>query len=171
MSGYVALFRAVNAKVTGGLPMAILAKMCGVAGFSYGQTYSASNNVVFQSDYQEDDIRLELQRRLNEDGVQDVHVIVRNATEIIDVIARNPFPNAAGNRVVALFTDDELPAMPFAGVTGVKNEKICLGIRELFVFYPDGTANTNLVLSAERQYTARNMYTIAKLAEMANALI
>jgi uncharacterized protein (DUF1697 family) len=39
MTAYVALLRAVNVGGTGKLPMAVLAEMCGAAGFSQVRTY------------------------------------------------------------------------------------------------------------------------------------
>jgi uncharacterized protein (DUF1697 family) len=52
-------------------------------------------------------------------------------------------------------------------VTGLTNEQVRLGRRALFVLYPDGMAKTRLRIPSEARGTARNMNTIAKLAEMA----
>jgi uncharacterized protein (DUF1697 family) len=41
-----------------------------------------------------------------------------------------------------------------------------LGARALYVFYPDGMGKTRLRLPSERNGTARNMNTVAKLAEL-----
>lgn len=171
MTGYVALLRAVNVGGTGKLPMSELAGMCEAAGFSQVQTYIASGNVVFGSDHGEDHVRSALEGRLRDYAGKDVGVLVRTATEIAETLARNPFADAPPNRVMALFTDGSLPSDPLDGVTGVKNEQICLGKRELFVFYPDGMARTRLRLPSEKQGTARNMNTVAKLAEMSAAVV
>jgi uncharacterized protein (DUF1697 family) len=45
-----------------------------------------------------------------------------------------------------------------------------LGKREIYVFYGDGMADSRLVIPAGKAGTARNMNTVAKLAEMAAAL-
>jgi uncharacterized protein (DUF1697 family) len=55
-------------------------------------------------------------------------------------------------------------------VTGIKNEQVHLGKRELFVLYPDGMANTRLRIPSEKHGTARNMNTVAKLTVMAAAV-
>jgi uncharacterized protein (DUF1697 family) len=68
---------------------------------------------------------------------------------------------------MALFTDDKLPKHPLEGAVGIRNEDVRLGRRALFVFYPDGMARTRLRLPSERNGTARNMNTVAKLAELA----
>lgn len=169
MTGYVALIRAVNVGGTGKLPMTVLAEMCEAAGFSQVRTYIASGNVVFQSDGAEDQVRSALEDRLLAYAGRSVGVVARTASEIADALARNPFADSPGNRVMVLFIDGPLPNDPLDGVTGVKNEQIRLGKRELFVLYPDGMAITRLRIPSEKHGTARNMNTVAKLAEMAAA--
>lgn len=170
LTGYVALLRAVNVGGTGHLPMTALAQMCEAAGFEKVKTYIASGNVVFQSGGAKDQVRSALADQLHAYAGKSVGVIVRTAAEIADTLARNPFVDAPGNRVMALFVDGALPADPLDGVIGIKNEQVRLGKRELFVLYPDGMANTRLRIPSEKQGTARNMNTVAKLAEMAAAV-
>lgn len=170
MTGYVALLRAVNVGGTGKLPMTVLAGMCEAAGFVHVRTYIASGNVVFRSDNTEDQIQSVLEDRLRAYAGKSVGVVVRTASEIADVLARNPFADSPGNRVSALFVDGPLPNDPLDGVTGAKSEQIRLGKREMFVLYPDGMATTRLRIPSEKHGTARNMNTIAKLASMAAAV-
>ena len=170
MTGYVALLRAVNVGGTGKLPMTTLAQMCAAAGFVNVKTYIASGNVVFQSDALEDRVRSAIEERLHDYAGKSVGVIVRTAAEIVDTFARNPFADSPGNRVMALFIDGALPTDPLDGVTGIRNEQVRLGKRELFVLYPDGMANTRLRIPSEKLGTARNMNTVAKLAELAAAV-
>ena len=170
MTGYVALLRAVNVGGTGKLPMTTLAQMCETVGFKKVKTYIASGNVVFESDGSEDQVRSALEDQLHAYAGKSVGVIVRTATEIADTLARNPFTDSPGNRVMTLFVDEALPTDPLDGLTGIKNEQVRLGKRELFVLYPDGMANTRLRIPSEKQGTARNMNTVAKLAEMAAAI-
>ena len=170
MTGYVALLRAVNVGGTGKLQMTTLAQMCETVGFKKVKTYIASGNVVFESDGSEDQVRSALEDQLHAYAGKSVGVIVRTATEIADTLARNPFTDSPGNRVMTLFVDEALPTDPLDGLTGIKNEQVRLGKRELFVLYPDGMANTRLRIPSEKQGTARNMNTVAKLAEMAAAI-
>jgi uncharacterized protein (DUF1697 family) len=167
LTGYVVLLRAVNVGGTGKLPMTALAQMCETVGFEKVKTYIASGNVVFQAEGSEDQVRSAMERQLHAYAGKSVGVIVRTAAEIVATFARNPFVDAPGNRVMALFVDGALPADPLDGVTGVKNEQVHLGKRELFILYPDGMANTRLRIPSEKHGTARNMNTVAKLAEMA----
>ncbi len=170
MTGYVALLRAVNVGGTGKLPMSTLTKLCETAGLTDVRTYIASGNLVFRSNQTEPEIRLALEHQLHACAGKSIGVVVRTAAEIADVLARNPFPGAPGNRAMALFVDGPLPADPFNGVTGRKDEQICLGKRELFVLYPSGMAASRLRIPSEKIGTARNVNTVAKLAEMAAAL-
>lgn len=170
MTGYVALLRAVNVGGTGKLPMKTLAGLCEAAGLTDVRTYIASGNVVFRSNGTEERIRSALEDQLRAHAGKSVGVLVRTASEIAGVMADNPFSNAPGNRVVALFVDGVLPDDPFDGVTGVADERICLGTRALYVLYPNGMAATRLRIPSEKHGTARNMNTIAKLAAMAGGL-
>jgi len=170
LTGYVALLRAVNVGGTGKLPMTTLTQMCETLGYEKVKTYIASGNVVFRSDESEDQIRAALEDQLRAYAGKSVGVIVRTAAAMADTLARNPFADSPGNRVLALFVDDALSADPLDGVTGIKNEQVRVGKRELFVFYPDGMADSRLRIPSQKQGTARNMNTVAKLAEMAAAI-
>lgn len=167
MNRYVALLRAVNVGGTGKLPMSDLKAMCEDSGCEQVSTYIASGNVVFSSNQGEDELRTKLESRLRDYAGREVGVIVRTAAEIANVLSCNPFQHAPGNQVVALFCDGPIPDEPHDGVTGIANEQIAGGARELYVYYPDGMARTHLRIPAEKSGTARNMNTVAKLAEMA----
>jgi uncharacterized protein (DUF1697 family) len=170
LTGYVALIRAVNVGGTGKLPMTVLAQMCEAVGFEKVKTYIASGNVVFQSGAAEDQVRSAMEEQLQTYAGKSVGVFVRTAAEIADTLARNPFVGAPGNRVMTLFVDGPLPADPLDSVTGIRDEQVRLGKRELFVLYPDGMANSRLRIPSEKHGTARNMNTVTKLATMAAAV-
>jgi len=170
MMTYVALLRAVNVGGTGKLPMDLLIDLCAKAGFAQARTYIASGNAIFRSEGSEHEVRDALEAQLHSYAGKPVGVLVRLAGEIARVVADNPFPNEPGNRVTALFTDASLPSHPLEGAVGIQNEEVRLGRRELFVLYPDGMARTRLRLPSERTGTARNMNTVAKLAELAGNL-
>lgn len=162
MSVHVALLRAVNVGGTGKLPMVELVAMCEDAGFTDVRTYIASGNVVFRSGLDEAGVRKALGQRLQAYAGKPVGVLVRSAAEIAAV--------AAGNRVVALFVDEALPTDPLTGVTGLRDEQLVLGTREIFVHYGDGMADSRLRIPYAQQGTARNLNTVGKLAAMAAAL-
>jgi uncharacterized protein (DUF1697 family) len=87
-----------------------------------------------------------------------------------EVLANNPFPQAAPNRTVAIFLDAPPPRDALESVTGLKAEEIRLGKREIYVHYGEGMADSKLKIPAAKTGTARNMNTVAKLAELATKL-
>jgi uncharacterized protein (DUF1697 family) len=49
-------------------------------------------------------------------------------------------------------------------------EELALGLREIYVYYADGVGESRLNIPAAKNGTARNMNTVAKLAEIAGSL-
>ena len=170
MTGYVALLRAVNVGGTGKLPMAELREMCGSLGFDGVRTYIASGNVVFSTDLSEVEVKAALEERLRAYAGKPVGVMVRTAQEMADVLSANPFPNAPGNRTVALFLDAPPPADTLETVRNKLDEKVALGKREIYVTYGSRMGSSKLVIPAGATGTARNMNTIAKLVELSREL-
>jgi len=168
MSAYVALLRAVNVGGTGKLPMTELRAMCEAAGFATVRTYIASGNVVFEAAAAEPEVKAALEAALAAYAGKPVGVMVRNGAEMAAVLAANPYPEAPPNRVMAIFLDTPPPAD--LGVAGQAGERIAPGQREIYVHYPEGMAETKLRIAAARAGTARNINTVAKLAEMAAEL-
>jgi uncharacterized protein (DUF1697 family) len=167
MGSFVALLRAVNVGGTGKLPMSELKEMCEKLGFESVRTYIASGNVVFTSRKSETAIKAALEKRLATYAGKPVGVLLRSAAEMAQVLADNPFPKAAPNRTMAVFLDDAPPADTMAGIRGRKDEQIKLGRREIYVHYGEGMGQSKLVIAAAKTGTARNMNTVAKLAELA----
>jgi uncharacterized protein (DUF1697 family) len=170
MTAFVALLRAVNVGGTGKLPMSELKEMCEALGFAGVRTYIASGNVVFSSRKSESAVKQALEAQLEAYAGKPVGVLVRTATEMQAVLKDNPFPKAAPNRTVAVFLDTPPPADALAAIKGRKDEQIKLGHREIYIHYGEGMGQSKLVIPAARAGTARNMNTIATLAQMASEL-
>jgi len=83
------------------------------------------------------------------------------------VLAANPFPRAATNRVVAIFLNAPPPPDAAQRAVNRSDEEIGLGRREIYVHYPGGQGQSKLRLPAAAAGTARNMNTVATLARMA----
>jgi uncharacterized protein (DUF1697 family) len=166
MPCFTALLRAVNVGGTGKLPMARLKAICEAAGFARVQTYIASGNVVFESDADEAAVKAALEAGLERFAGRKIGVVVRSAAEMAAVLADNPFPDAPGNRVMAIFLDAPPPADALEAATGLQDEEMRLGRREIYVHYPSGMGRSKLRIPAAAQGTARNMNTVAKLTEM-----
>jgi len=171
MTAYIALLRAVNVGGTGKLPMAELKAMCEAEGFERVKTYIASGNVVFTSRLKEKAVKAALEARLADYAGKPVGVMVRTVAEMSAVEAASPFKAAPGNRVVAIFLDEAPAKNALADVKHQASEELRLGKREIYVRYDEGMASSKLVIPAAKAGTARNMNTVAKLAELASALL
>ena len=165
MTTYAALLRAVNVGGTGKLPMSELRAMCVSVGFSNVRTYIASGNVVFESKLSESSVKAKLERCLETYAGKPVGILIRTGTELAAVLANNPFSSAAPNQTVAIFLDAPPPADVLDTVSGQQTEEIAVGTREIYVHYKDGIARSKLKIPAAGTGTARNMNTVAKLAE------
>ena len=170
MTAYVALLRAVNVGGTGKLSMVELKALCEAAGFTSVKTYIAIGNVVFKSGASETLVKATLEKKLAAAMGKPVGVIVRTAEEMADAVARNPFVKKPSNLTVALFVDEPVSSAMLSSATGVDGEEMRAGKREIFIFYPKGQGQSRLRLPHAKAGTARNMNTVAKLAEMAAAL-
>jgi len=170
VASFVALLRAVNVGGTGKLPMSELKAMCEELGFEKVRTYIASGNVVFTSRKSEAAIKSALEKRLEAFAGEPVGVMVRTAAEIAEVAAKNPFPDKAANRTVAVFLDTATPKDALDNIRGQRDEEIKLGRREIYIYYGQGMGTSKLVVPAARTGTARNMNTVATLANMAAEL-
>jgi uncharacterized protein (DUF1697 family) len=167
MTRYVALLRAVNVGGTGKLPMADVRDICGDAGFTRVETYIASGNVIFESKGAASKAKAELEARLLAYARKPIGVVLRTAADMAAVLEANPFPRAEPKFVYAIFLDQRPPRDALDHVVGQNDEEMRLGDREIFVHYPSGMGRSKLRIPASKTGTARNMNTVAKLAEIA----
>ena len=143
--------------------------MCTKAGFEDVRTYIASGNVVFEAGHAEAKVKAILEASLHKYAGKAGSVFVRTHAELAAVVKANPFPNAAPNRTMVVFLDEAPPNDALKQATGVKNEEMKLGKREIYIHYGDGMGTSKLKIPAATRGTARNMNTVSKLAEMSQA--
>ena len=168
MTTYVALLRAVNVGGTSKLPMADLRRIADELGFGSPRTLIASGNLLFESDADGEQVRRQLEARLEEHMGKRVPVMIRTGSELAEVAAANPFGDAPGRRVLVTFLDAPPPADALGSARGLDGERIALGKREIYVDYCGRLlGRSKLRIPAADTGTARNMNTVAKLAEMA----
>ncbi|NLP65800.1 DUF1697 domain-containing protein [Paraburkholderia sacchari] len=167
MPTFIALLRAVNVGGTGKLPMTELRAMCEALGFASVRTYIASGNVVFQSRLSAASVKQQLERSLEDYAGKPVGVLLRTADEMAAVLAANPFASAPPERTLAIFLDAAPSADALEKASGQGTERIALGTREIYVYYQDGIARSKLKIPAAKNGTARNMNTVATLAQWA----
>lgn len=169
MTSYVALIRAVN---VGGrqLKMADLMRIAGELELGSPRTYIASGNLIFASNKSEGALKSALEKAIGNHWGVTVDVLIRSAGEIADALTANPFANEPANRVAVIFLDEPPPAGVLDEAKGVADERMALGAREIYVHYPSGMGRSKLRIPAAASGTARNMNTVAKLAELAREM-
>jgi len=171
MNAYVALLRAVNVVGTGMLPMTELKSMCEGLGFKSVKTYIASGNVVFKSSRTEAQVKALLERAVAAYLGKPAGVLVRTAAEMAAILAANPFKEMHGSKTLACFLDSSPTANVLEPRARHTDELIELGHREIYIYYPNGQGQSRLRIPAFKYATSRNMNTVAKLAEMSEALL
>ena len=169
MTNYVALLRAVN---VGGrqLKMTDLKRIAGELGFDSPSTFIASGNLLFTSGKGEAAVKRELESTLTDHMGKPVEVMVRTAKEMAEAVDRNPFTTEPGNHVVAVFYGEPPPDEAIDAAKNVTNERLALGKREIYVHFPDGQGRSKLKLGGRVLGTARNMNTVARLAELSREI-
>ena len=166
MQTHIALLRAVNVGGTGKLPMAELKTMCLELGFEAPRTYIASGNLVFRSDLSPEEAAAKLDARLADYAGKPVGVIMRTPAEMAEVLQNNPFPDLPGNRATVLFLNTGTPTGDDGDIRNRTDERIHFAEREIYIGFPEGQADSKLILPAMKAGTARNMNTVTKLVEM-----
>ena len=100
-----------------------------------------------------------------------VGVLIRTDAEMAAILEANPFASEAPNRTVAIFLDDPPPADALAAVTGCREERDRpwrpRDLRQL----RRGDGRLEARIPAAKSGTARNINTIAKLAQWSAAQI
>jgi len=169
VTAFVALLRAVN---VGGrqLKMNDLKSIAAELGLDGARTFIASGNLLFTSDKDEAALKRDLERALTEHMGKVVEVMIRTADEMREAVAANPFADEPPNRVVAIFFDRAPAAAAIGAAKNVADERLALGKREIYVHYPGGQGSSKLRLGVKAPGTARNMNSVARLAELAKEM-
>jgi uncharacterized protein (DUF1697 family) len=172
MTTYVALLRGVNLVGKSTLKMADLKAIADDLELDNARTYIASGNLLFTSDKPEEKLRSMLEKELQAHMGKGVRVMLRTAGEIEAVLRANPFTDQAGNSVLAFFINEAPPPDLLAAVRNqADDERIATGPREVFVAYGErGIGRSRLRIPAAEAGTARNMNTVARLAELAREM-
>ena len=151
--------------------MAELKSIAEELGFESPRTFIASGNLLFTSDKSEAHVQRALEQALEKHMGKPVGIVVRTAKEMAAVAAANPFKDSPPNRVLVTFLADKPPKDALDHVRGRQDERIALGKREIYIDYVErGVGRSKLRIPAAATGTARNMNSVAKLAEMAKEL-
>ena len=174
----MALLRGVNVGGKRMAPMADLKAGLEAAGFSPVKTHLNSGNMIFEAGELDDEAAARsVAKVVHERCGFAPEVVVRSAAELKAALAKDPFPEESGGRMLITFLDG--PPRP----EGVKHleawkdgpERLKVIGREVFVAYGEGLADSKLaklnwgrILAVSG--TARNRNTVAKLVEIAEGM-
>lgn len=172
MTAYVALLRGVNLVGSSTLKMADLKAIAADLGLSQARTYIASGNLLFTSDESEEKLRRKLEQELHAHMAKEIRVMLRTVGEMEAVVRGNPFSDVPGNRVQAFFLNGPPPGdMISTARNKADDERIAAGVREVYVAYGErGIGKSRLRIPSAEAGTARNMNTVARLAELAREM-
>ena len=172
MTAYVALLRGVNLVGKNSLKMADLKAIADDLKLENARTYIASGNLLFTSAKPEEKLRRMLEKELQAQMGKDVRVMLRTADEMEQAVRANPFADGPGSKVQAFFINEAPPDDLLATVRNkADDERIAAGRREVFVAYGErGIGRSRLRIPAAEAGTARNMNTVARLAELAREM-
>jgi uncharacterized protein (DUF1697 family) len=180
MTAMICLLRGVNVGGHNQIKMDALRGLFESLKLCNAQTYIQSGNVVFQTSERD---TAKLAAKI-ESAIEKKHrfrpnVVLRTASEMRDVIVRNPFANRDAiepNKLAVMFLAREPEPAVQDAVRKIKPEieELHLLGRELYIYFPDGMGRSKLVPLLARALqnagTARNWNTVVKLLEMAEGL-
>ena len=182
MAVIISLLRGVNVGGHRKIKMDELRALYEALGCGDVKTYVQSGNVVFTiKDRDAPAIRERIEKAIDRKFGFHADVIVRTATEMRDVIARNPFakrediePNKLLVSFLAAQPSEEIRKR-IEAIAAPHPEEVHISGREMYIYFTNGMARPKLPpAQVDRALgmasTGRNWNTVTKLLEMAEAL-
>lgn len=181
MTVVISMLRGVNVGGHNKIKMDALGELYQSLKLRDAQTYVQSGNVIFRA--AERDLA-RLTKRI-EGGIEGKFafrpdVILRTATELRNVIAKNPFAKRHGiesNKLLVIFLVSDPGAETREKILQIKcdPEELRIEGRELYVYFPNGMGRSKLSLAALEKTlktpgTGRNWTSVTKMMEMAEKL-
>ena len=177
MPTVIAMLRGVNLGGHNLIRMEKLRALCSACKFEKPQTYLNSGNAIFTTK----ETNLSAIGKRLEDAIEKElgfrpAVILRTASEMRDVIARNPFAKRKGlepAKLAVIFFADSLAPETREHIEAIKvgPEEIHAFERELYIYYPDGQGRSKLTHAIIEKHlgraTGRNWNTVTKLGIIA----
>ncbi|MBB2922836.1 DUF1697 domain-containing protein [Cellulomonas cellasea] len=176
MTAVVALLRGVNVGGHRKVPMARLRAVAEGLGHEQVATHLNSGNVVLVApdDAPPERLAADLAGALRDDVGFDVDVVVRTRAAFDEVVAANPFPEAAAEdpaRVLVTFFAADLDPDPAFDAGAYGDEQVVWTRREAYVHYVHGLGRSRLTpdvltRAARQAGTGRNWRTVLALRDL-----
>jgi len=177
----ISMLRGVNVGGHGKIKMDVLRELCASLKLRNAQTYVQSGNVVFETaDRDLAPLAGRIEQAIERKFGFRPDVILRTASELRDVIARNPFASRSGiepSKLLVTFLARQPSAEVRTKLLAIKTdpEELYLDGRELYAYFPNGMGRSKLSWPlVERTLaipgTGRNWNTVTKLLEVAESL-
>lgn len=177
----ICFLRAVNVGGHNKIKMDALRTLCESLQLENPQTYVQSGNIVFKT--KEKDLTRLAERignKIQRKFKFRPEVILRTASDLRTVIARNPFANRRDiepGKLLVSFLANNPSAEARQQLLQIKAdpEELHIEGRELYIYFPNGQGKTRLSLplidrTLRTTGTGRNWNTVTKLLEMAEKL-
>ncbi len=181
MTVFISMLRGINVGGHNKIKMEELRALYESLGLAQVKTHIQSGNVVFKSKERDPE---KLAHRIGDAFEHKFKfrpsLILRTTSEFREALARNPFATRKGihpGKLLITFLSGE-PAAPAREKTlklDIKPEELHIIGREMFVYFPNGMGRPKFSWSLVEKHlnvsgTGRNLNTVQKLLEMAEAL-
>ena len=164
---YICFLRGINVGGRMMLPMSELKTLCEELGFERIRTYIQSGNIILESPLAEAALTRRLETALEKKMGRRIPVAVRTIVELDEVLKKNPFQSAEPARVGVMFFAKTVQKSFLAGVSTSTGEKVQIGKREIYIYFPNGMGRSKLKLPKEAEEgTIRNINTVRKLVDL-----
>lgn len=175
MALMIALLRGVNVGAGNRIAMADLRSMAAGLGWRDIRTVIASGNLLFRAEGSSARLAAQLEGGLVEMTGTLIPVLVRPADQVIATVRECPFPSEPGNTVHGFFLWSP-PMIDHEALEALRapDETLVTGDAITWLHAPSGLARSALAQRMSHvltgtEMTARNLNTIRKLADLAQA--
>ena len=172
----VALLRGINVGRNKRIAMADLRAMVSGLGYTEVSTHLQSGNVLLSADDPPDRVAHAIQAVIATETAFEVSVLVRTHEEMDSVVADSPLTDIVTDPTRLLVAFLSIPPerswLDPAGLAGVDANLLGFGVRELYIWCPDGILASPIpdalakVKHPGLVATSRNWRTVSKLREL-----
>ena len=135
-------------------------------GFANCRTFINSGNLLFTSELGEAEVKQRIEQRMAEYFGKPCPSMSAAPRKWPRRPGATPFRDDKPSQVMAYFIDEKPTQQMLDEARDVQGERLALGPRLIYVSYGEGIGKSKLKLPAIKQGTARNMNSVAKIAEL-----